>query len=76
MTAFGSLFGIVYFGAGLKIAKEPVWKNLPSIAIYLLIFPLFGTAQVLWSLVRIRETRWYHTPHSARLDPRFERTVD
>jgi cellulose synthase/poly-beta-1,6-N-acetylglucosamine synthase-like glycosyltransferase len=72
MTAIGSLFGVVYFGAGLKLAKEPVLKNLLHIALYLLVFPLFGTAQVLWSLVRVRETRWYHTPHSARLDPAVE----
>jgi cellulose synthase/poly-beta-1,6-N-acetylglucosamine synthase-like glycosyltransferase len=72
MTALGSAFGILYFAAGLKLAKEPVLKNLPFIAVYLLVFPLFGTAQVLWSLIRIRETRWYHTPHSARLDPKVD----
>jgi hypothetical protein len=53
-----------------------VVKNLPHILIYLLVFPLFGTAQVLWSLVNVRETRWYHTPHSARLDPQIEAAGD
>lgn len=72
MTAFGSAFGILYFTAGLRMAKEPAIKNLPYIILYLLVFPLFGTAQVLWSLVKVRETRWYHTPHSARLDPQIE----
>jgi cellulose synthase/poly-beta-1,6-N-acetylglucosamine synthase-like glycosyltransferase len=72
MTALGSVFGIVYFGWGLRLAKVPVARNLPYIAVYLLVFPIFGTAQVLWSLMKIRETRWYHTPHSARLDPQVK----
>lgn len=72
MTALGSAFGILYFATGLKLAKEQPLKNLPYVILYLLVFPLFGTAQVLWSLIKIRETRWYHTPHSARLDPQIE----
>lgn len=76
MTFVGSAFGILYFGVGLKLARESVVKNLPHILIYLLVFPLFGTAQVLWSLVNVRETRWYHTPHSARLDPQIEAAGD
>jgi cellulose synthase/poly-beta-1,6-N-acetylglucosamine synthase-like glycosyltransferase len=76
MTVFGSVFGIAYFAAGLKLAKERPLKNLPYVMIYLLVFPLFGTAQVLWSLVKVRETRWYHTPHSARLDPQIEAAGD
>ncbi len=72
MTALGSAFGILYFAVGLKLARESVLKNLPYAILYLLVFPLFGTAQILWSLVKVRETRWYHTPHSARLDPQIE----
>jgi cellulose synthase/poly-beta-1,6-N-acetylglucosamine synthase-like glycosyltransferase len=76
MTALGSAFGVLYFYAGLKLAKEPALKNLPYVILYLLVFPLFGTAQVLWSLIKVRETRWYHTPHSARLDPKIEAAGD
>ena len=75
MTLLGSAFGVLYFACGLRLARLSVLRNLPYIAVYLLVFPVFGTAQVLWSLVRVRESRWFHTPHSARLDAHLERAT-
>jgi cellulose synthase/poly-beta-1,6-N-acetylglucosamine synthase-like glycosyltransferase len=69
VTVAGTVFGLAYFAAGLRMAGIPVLKNLALVMVLLALYPTAATVQVVWGLFRINERRWYHTPHGAKLDP-------
>lgn len=72
LTLLASAFGVLYCAVGLRLARIKVLENLPYLAVYLILFPLLGTIQCFLGLLRIKESRWYHTQHCARLDPSLE----
>lgn len=72
MALFSSAFGVLYFAAGLRMARIPILRNVPLVIIFLVFFPLLGAIQVVLGLLLINEKRWYHTRHGAKLDPRIE----
>ncbi|HEY3283886.1 MAG TPA: glycosyltransferase family 2 protein, partial [Armatimonadota bacterium] len=72
MALFSSAFGLLYFAAGLRMARIPILRNVPLVIMFLVFFPLLGAIQVVIGLLLINEKRWYHTKHGAKLDPRIE----
>ncbi|MBI4276989.1 MAG: glycosyltransferase family 2 protein [Armatimonadetes bacterium] len=65
--ALSAIYWAAYLPAGLLMERIPL-RNYPLFAVASLVVPLLWIGLCGYAFLRLRETRWYHTAHSAQLD--------